>query len=105
MAKVIWTDPALDDLASHRRFIERGSEFLASRTIERILTAVDTLELFPSSGSVVPEVRRPDVRRVVARRYLVIYQLRGADVWIVMVHHTARPLDRDELIRRLENDP
>jgi toxin ParE1/3/4 len=105
VARVIWTDPALDDLTAHRRFIARDSEFLASRTIEHILTAVDSLELFPSSGRVLPELNRPDVRRVIARRFLVIYQLRGEYVWIVMVHHSSRPLDKVELVRRLDDLP
>ena len=104
MARVIWTEPALDELAAHHGFIARDSAFLASRTVEHILTAVDRLELFPSSGRVLPELGRADVRRLISRRFLVIYQLRGADVWIVMVHHTARPLDVDELLGRIEDD-
>jgi toxin ParE1/3/4 len=104
VAKVIWTDPALDDLRAHHGFIERDSLFLANRMVEHILAAVDTLERFPASGRMLPELNRPDVRRIVVRRFRVIYQLRGADVWIVMVHFGMLPLDRHELLRRLEND-
>jgi toxin ParE1/3/4 len=102
VARIIWTDEAVEDLAAHRRYVARYSPDFAARTIERILSAIDQLEQFPSSGRVVPDVDRPDVRRLVAGRYLVIYVLRREEARIVMVHHAARRFDIESLRDRLE---
>ena len=101
MATVVWTASALDDLENIRRFVERDSERLAERLVRRILASTRQLERFPESGRVVPELNYQDVREVLTGRYRVIYRLRGVEVRVVMVRHTARLLAADDL----GNDP
>lgn len=45
--KIEWTRPALLDLESIRDYISRDSESYATRFIEKIIEAVESLERFP----------------------------------------------------------
>ncbi|HLZ82929.1 MAG TPA: type II toxin-antitoxin system RelE/ParE family toxin [Caulobacteraceae bacterium] len=47
---VIWTDPALDDLAAIRTYIDAMNPPAARRVAQRIVEAADTLETFPLRG-------------------------------------------------------
>jgi plasmid stabilization system protein ParE len=53
----------------------------------------DRLSQFPRSGRIVPELGRDDIREVIVQSYRVIYRLRGDEVEILTVHHSARRLD------------
>ncbi len=58
--------------------------------------AVDRLERFPLSGSIVPELRREEFREILLKKYRIIYRVRSEErVEIVTVHHGARLLDLD----------
>lgn len=54
MTRFLWTDQAVEDLQSIRRFIERDSLRYARLVVERLYEATGRLELFPRSGRVVP---------------------------------------------------
>ena len=58
MTPLVWSRQAEDDLAAIRTYIARDSEHYAQDTVDRLLSAVDRLLLWPRSGRVVPEVTR-----------------------------------------------
>ena len=55
MTPLVWSRQAEDDLAAIRTYIARDSEHYAQDTVDRLLSAVDRLLLWPRSGRVVPE--------------------------------------------------
>ncbi|MFA6404122.1 MAG: type II toxin-antitoxin system RelE/ParE family toxin [Salinivirgaceae bacterium] len=50
MAKVNWTDSAIDDLNDIGEFIARDSEKYAQITVSKLFDDADILEIYPLSG-------------------------------------------------------
>jgi plasmid stabilization system protein ParE len=55
MAKIIWSELALEDLKHIHNYISKDSLIYANRVIEKIILRIEQLEEFPRSGRVVPE--------------------------------------------------
>lgn len=84
--RIIWTAPALRDLAAARAYIATDNLPAADRQIERVLGAVGSLLRFPELGR---PGRRPATRELVVGRtaYLVAYRLRADTIEILRVLH------------------
>ena len=53
--RILWTDPAIDDLQAIRDYIARDSELYADDFVLGIITAAERLESFPEMGRATPE--------------------------------------------------
>ena len=53
--KIVWTEPAVEDLRELHAYIARDSETYASGFVERIILAADRRADYPKVGRVVPE--------------------------------------------------
>jgi toxin ParE1/3/4 len=84
--RVVWTEPAIRDLAAARHYIANDNPSLADRQIGRIIAAVAHLAEFPEAGR---PGRRLGTRELVVSRspYLVAYRLRGNMIEILRVLH------------------
>ncbi len=84
--RIVWTAPALHDLAAARAFIATDNPPAADRQIARVLAAVSGLLRFPELGR---PGRRPATRELVVGRtaYLVAYRVRGDTIEILRVLH------------------
>ena len=99
--KIVWTDPAVEDLRNLREFIARDSETYAAHFVARILVEVDRLETLPESGRWVPEVsERTDIRELLVSAYRVVYQVESDRVSILAVLHGRRDLTQMERITK-----
>lgn len=79
------------DLTEIRDPIATDSPANAAAFLERLLDAVERLDLFPERGRRVPEAPElPDVRELLIESYRVIYRRRGERVQIVMIIHGRR---------------
>lgn len=87
MAKVIWTEPALQELDAIAEYIALDNPAAASRLVEEALDKTERLEDFSQSGRVSPELPNSVYREVVVppcrifyredeRRILVLYVMR-----------------------------
>ena len=92
MTRVIWTRQAVEDVEAIRTFVARDSERYAGLLAERLVAAVDRLELFPHSGRMVPEVGDDSLREVIYGDYRLVYRLRAESVEVVTIYHGARLL-------------
>ncbi len=90
MARIIWAPAALADLDSIAAWISRDSRDEAALFISRMIEAVDRLQLFPTSGRIIPEINDPACRQVVYGDYRVMYRIKGNEIWITGVVHGAR---------------
>lgn len=90
--KIIWTDPAIQDLEAIRDFIARDSEYYAVDFIEKILESVDTLYDLPNIGRIAPEADRKDIRELLFYHYRIIYHIKRDYIYILAVIHGAREL-------------
>ncbi len=56
MAEVIWTEPAFDQLNEIAEYIALDKPGAASTLVEKVLSAVEHLQLVPEAGHVPPEL-------------------------------------------------
>jgi toxin ParE1/3/4 len=92
VARVVWTEQALDDLDAVCLFMARDAPRYAQALAARVFRATERLAEFPRSDRVVPEFERDDVREVSVQSYRVIYRHRPDEVQILTAHHGARLL-------------
>ncbi len=62
--KIVWTEPAVEDLRELYAYIARDSEMYASGFVERIILAVERLLEHPKVGRVVPESNDENIREL-----------------------------------------
>mgnify|MGYP001599177510 CR=1 FL=1 len=92
--KIEWTEPALSDLEGIRDYIRKDSEYYATRFVERIITAVETLEKFPKMGRNVPEAEEENIRELLFYNYRVMYRVETKRILILAIVHGARNLSQ-----------
>lgn len=81
------------DLTAIRDFIASDSPANAAAFVERLIEAIERLDVLPDRGRRVPEAPElSDVRELLVDSYRVIYRRRGERVEIVMIIHGRRNL-------------
>ena len=90
MAKVIWTDNALEELRCAADFIARDSRRYANALLDDALEAARSLRSFPRRGRLVPELLNPEMRELLVGKYRMIYQVQDDSVRVVAFLHGAR---------------
>jgi len=93
MAKIIWTDFAIEDLKSIHEYISKDSRSYANRFIDKVIARVDQLQVFPQSGKIVSEFGKEDIRELTEGSYRIIYKISIDYIGIVRVHHSAQVLN------------
>jgi addiction module RelE/StbE family toxin len=95
MAKIIWTEEALEDLHSIHEFISRDSPFYADKFIDKLISKADILIKFPKLGKPVPEFDNVKIRELIEGNYRTIYRIESSlEIGIVRIHHSSRILKR-----------
>ena len=56
--KILWTEPAIEDLRNLYGYIAKDSEIYASGFVARIILSVEKLANFPRLGRMVPELNK-----------------------------------------------
>ena len=93
MAKVKWTNVALDDLRAIYDYVAQDSPKYADRLMDKIIERVDVLERHPRIGRKVPEFDNDLIRELIERSYRIIYRIElEENIGIARVHHAARLL-------------
>ena len=91
--RIVWTEPAVEDLRELHAYIARDSETYASGFVERIILAADRLADHPKVGRIVPETNDENVRELLYQRYRIIYRVKGDSIEMLSVIHGARDLE------------
>lgn len=99
MSPVRWTEQAVADVKAIRRFIERDSLRYGRIVAERLVEATEHLESFPSSGRIVPDLARPDIRELIVGEYRIVYRLKADVAVLLTVFRSSRlfPVDLEGL--------
>ena len=88
--RLLWAEPARDDLREIFRFILQDNPVAARNVIREIRQKVERLTQFPLSGRDVPELPDTGFREVIVGNYRVIYRVVGNTVEILTVVHGRR---------------
>lgn len=96
MTRLRWTEQAVEDLRSIRRFIERDSPRYGRLVAERLFEAAERIAIFPRAGREVPEVEDELVREVIVGEYRVVYRLEGEVAVLLTIFRSSRlfPFER-----------
>lgn len=100
MARLIWTEPALNDLDAIADYIALDKPDAARRYVQRIFRVVERLALFPKSGSIPPEIPHLPYRQVIVPPCRVIYRIDDEDILIIFVMRSEERLREDEFTER-----
>jgi len=87
MRRVIWTEPAREDVVGIRDYIEQFRPLAARTMADRLYAAAEALSQNPERGQIVGKGRR---ELIVARPYRIIYRVTEDAVFILRVRHAAR---------------
>jgi toxin ParE1/3/4 len=90
--KIVWTDPALEDLKAIVAFISQDNPEAARRVGADIYDTVGLLAAFPLIGPPYPRGSRGDIREVVSWSYRIFYRVESKQklVEILTIWHGAR---------------
>lgn len=97
MARLIWTEPALNDLESIAEYIALDKPDAARRYVRRVFQAVERLSQFPKFGSIPPEVPHLPYRQVVVPPCRIFYRSEGKDILIIFVMRSEQRLCEADL--------
>lgn len=94
MAKITWTEPALNDLCNIIYFIAKDSPIYAERFGLNVVESPKRLEQFPYSGRIVPEFKDENIRELIYGSYRIIYVIRIDTCYIAAIIHGSRDILR-----------
>ena len=100
MARLIWTEPALNDLEAIAEYIALDKPDAARRYVQRVFQIVERLAQFPNSGSIPPEIPHLPYRQVVVPPCRIFYRTDGQEVLIVFVMRGEQRLVESDLTER-----
>ena len=90
--KIIFSEPAIDDLKNIVRFIARDNPQVAAEFGAKLIHSVRHLAAFPRFGRVVPEKNDDNIREIVFKSYRIFYRVKDdtGTVEIARFWHAAR---------------
>jgi toxin ParE1/3/4 len=90
--KIIWTKQARNNLAEIKNYIALDSLYYAKRIIYLIYQSCNQLIAQPEIGMALYKQDSYILRRVLIKKYRVIYTIHSQAIYIIAVYHQARML-------------
>ncbi|NRP95451.1 Toxin RelE2 [Marinobacterium sp. xm-g-59] len=94
MAKLIWTEKAIDDLSELAEYVAISDRAAAKQLVQRILSSVRRLEQYPESGRRLPELPLQNYREVIIPPSRIVYRIEKENVFVIRVIRQERDLRR-----------
>ena len=104
MARLIWTEPALNDLEIIAEYIALDNADAARQYVQKVFNVVKRLEEFPRSGNVPPEISRLSYRQIVVPPCRIFYRIQKDYVFIVYIMRSEQLLQEKIFTEREKYD-
>ena len=88
--KIIWTREAKINIKGIKDYISIDSEFYASKIISLIYFSAQKLVTFPEAGMVIYQTELFKVRRILVKKYRLLYIINNDKIYIIAVYHQSR---------------
>jgi len=98
MAKIKWTEPAIDRLNAIADRVAEENADAANRLVGRIFKSVDLLERFPELGRRVPEMWDSGYREMIVSPCRIIYRIEDEVVVVIFVMRGEQQLKPQDII-------
>ncbi|GAB6098067.1 type II toxin-antitoxin system RelE/ParE family toxin [Desulfatiferula olefinivorans] len=96
--KIIWSPLAIDRASEIVDYIAQDKPLAAQKWIETIFSKVESLELSPEIGRIVPEIRDNQFRDLIYQNYRLIYKIDYNNIFILTIRHGSQILPTDEIL-------
>jgi plasmid stabilization system protein ParE len=90
--KIIWTREAQININGIKDYISIDSEYYASKVINIIYSSAQKLLTFPEAGMVIYYTEQFNVRRILIKKYRLLYIIHNNRIYIIAVYHQSREL-------------
>jgi toxin ParE1/3/4 len=97
MARLIWTEPALEDLGQIADYIALDDPAAAKRLVRRVFTKAELLENFPEMCPIPHDLPDSRYRHLVVKPLRIFYRIQSDSVFIVYVMRSERLLKASDL--------
>lgn len=104
MAKIVWTESALDDLDEIAEYIALDKIGAAKKLVQRVFSRVDLLQNSPRSGRTPPELGGKKYREVIVGPCRIFYRALDEEVVILYVMRGEQTLRKYILEERRKNE-
>jgi toxin ParE1/3/4 len=94
MAKLIWTEKAVDDLSELAEYVAISDRNAAKQLVQKVLSSIRRLEQHPESGRCLPELPLQNYREVITPPSRIIYRVDNENIYVVRVIRQERDLRR-----------
>jgi toxin ParE1/3/4 len=100
MARLIWTEPALQDLDRIADYISLDKPEAARKLVQRVFQRVESLVDFPELGPCPRELAGTAYRHLVIPPLRIFYRVESARIFIVYVMRGERQFQLEDIARR-----
>ena len=100
MARLIWTEPALEDLGQIADYIALDNPAAAKRLVRKVFTKAELLQNFPEMCPVPHDLPDSRYRHLVVGPLRIFYRIEGDSVFLVYVMRSERLLKNSDLEER-----
>ena len=100
MARIVWAEPALQDLDAIADCISLDKSPAASRFVRRIFERIEQLATYPKSRSVPAELKGTHYRQLVIPAVRIFYRAQEDTIYIVYVMRGERLFLSEDLLER-----
>lgn len=90
MARLIWTEPALEDLGQIADYIALDDPAAAKRLVRAVFTKVELLQTFPEMCPIPHDLPGSRYRHLIVNPLRIFYRVEGDSVLIVYVMRSER---------------
>ena len=94
MARVIWTEPALEDLDAIADYVALDKPEAARALVRKVFEAIARLQRYPSSGKRRASLPRTSYRELVVGPCRIFYRAEARSVYILHIMRAERLLRR-----------
>ena len=94
MARLVWTEPTVDDLDAIAEYVALDKPQAAAVLVAKVFDAVERLRRYPSSGKRPPELPRTPYREVVVGPCRIFYRVEASTIYVLHVMRAERLLRR-----------
>ena len=100
MARIIWTESALQDLDQIADYISLDKPTAANRFVQRVFDQVEQLASHPKTGSIPNELNGTPYRQLVIPPVRIFYREQDDAVFIIYIMRGERFFRSNELLER-----
>jgi addiction module RelE/StbE family toxin len=94
---VIWTDEALENLGEIEAFIGRDNPQKLESFVNHLIEQGESIARNPHMGRMVPEISNPEIRKLIIKKYRIVYRIHEEEIEILTVFEGQKLLRTEEL--------